>query len=133
MIIYYIAFASVVTINRTIILVTDSEDDLGTVFRVCTPYFDKTLIPKLITEGIMLVLALHIAYFTSSLYNVFSLYLFTRLFWSLANPKLISLPAPISLALTSDLIQYLLINIRIQASKWERVETDVSLEAIQTQ
>ena len=42
------------------ILVTDSEGDLGAVFRVYTPYFDKILILKLITEGIALVLALHV-------------------------------------------------------------------------
>ena len=41
------------------------------------------------------------------------------------------MPAPISLAIGSALSQYLLINIRIQASRQERTETDFSLEGIQ--
>ena len=40
---------------------------------------------------------------------------------------------PISLAVGSTLSQYLLINIRIQASKKERIESEVSLEGIQFQ
>ena len=43
------------------------------------------------------------------------------------------MPAPISLAMGSALSQYLLINIRIQASRQERTETDFSLEGIQFQ
>ena len=40
---------------------------------------------------------------------------------------------PISLAVGSTLSQYLLINIRIQASLQERMETDFSFEGIQFQ
>ena len=43
------------------------------------------------------------------------------------------MPTPISLAIGSALSQYLLVNIRIQASKKERMETDFSLEGIQFQ
>ena len=43
------------------------------------------------------------------------------------------MPTAISLAIGSTLSQYLLINIRIQASKRERMETDFSLDTIQFQ
>ena len=43
------------------------------------------------------------------------------------------MPTAISLAIGSILSQYLLINIRIQASKRERIETDFSLDTIQFQ
>ena len=43
------------------------------------------------------------------------------------------LPVPISLAIGSAFSQYLLINIRRQALKRERAETDFSLEGIQFQ
>ena len=41
------------------------------------------------------------------------------------------LPVPISLAIGSAFSQYLLLNIRRQALKRERAETDFSLEGIQ--
>ena len=43
------------------------------------------------------------------------------------------MPAPISLAMGSALSQYLLVNIRVQALKRERMETEFSFEGIQFQ
>ena len=48
-------------------------------------------------------------------------------------PEFFELPTPFSLVLATTLSRHLLVNIRIQASRQEKMETEFSLEAIQFQ
>ncbi|PAV16649.1 hypothetical protein PNOK_0826900 [Pyrrhoderma noxium] len=152
MVIYYTTFAAMVIKNWTIILVTDSEVNLSTHYMIYPSYYNKALIPKLITEGIMLALALRVGVknmrqnggieMSNSLLNlivkdsifyfvvIFSLCLSNQLLRFLADPEFFPLPGPIILALEGTLSQHLLINVRIQASKRGGMETEFSLEGI---
>ncbi|PAV16655.1 hypothetical protein PNOK_0827500 [Pyrrhoderma noxium] len=60
MVIYYTTFAAIMVKNRAIILDTNSEGDIPTHSIISPPYYTKILVPKSITEGIMLVLALRV-------------------------------------------------------------------------
>ncbi|PAV16648.1 hypothetical protein PNOK_0826800 [Pyrrhoderma noxium] len=139
----------------TFIFVTDSEVNISARVAIYPSYTKMVLIPKPITEGIMLVLALRIGFknmrqnrgieISNSLFNllvkdsifyfvvIFSLYLFQQLFWSLNGPEVFETPGSVSFAIGSALSQHLLVNIRIQASKRERMETEFSLEGIRFQ
>ncbi|PAV16650.1 hypothetical protein PNOK_0827000 [Pyrrhoderma noxium] len=155
MVIYYLSLAIMIIKNWTTILTTDPEANLSTRSALYPSYYNRILIPKLITEGVMLVLALRVGVknmrqnrgieMSNSLSNIlvkdsifyfvviFSLCLFHQLLWSLADPEIFGLTPPFSLTLASILSQHLLVTIRIQASRRERMETDFSLEGIQFQ